>query len=291
MPKDGQKLSGHYEHASPPEIYTFDENGTYTYEDTGNKDKSKESGTYRVEGEKITLQANGKSVSKDIRVLKDDVGKTSPQKIDLNLTTFALITAEQLASRKKDSSDSTTTISADGSVPAEYAKFAPSQVGTSAKQKAWTYKPSNTDSLTGTAVGAARFIYANKNYFDVIKYPTAEAAQAEVKKRASLAVPAAEYDKKVKLPKCDTTKETDYDTPFELIKTLSVKTGGDAFVLHAGKYWDADCKIDDNVRGEYVFWSNGNYFFLINSMGKDIYTSSFGKAEAFFNDYQNAQGN
>lgn len=291
----GQKLSGHYEHGSPSEIYTFDENGTYThedaYEDAKSKVKNKESGTYRVEGKEIIFQANGKSVSKDIRVLKVDVDKTSPQKIDLNLTTFELVTAEKLASRKKDSSDSTSTTSTADSVPAEYAKFAPAQVGTSAKQKAFTYKPSNRDSLTGTDVGAARFVYSNNSYFDVIKYPTAEAAQAEVKKRVSLAVDTAEYDKKVKLPKCDPNKETDYDTPFELIKTLPVKTGGDAYVLHAGKYWDADCKVDDNVRGEYVFWSDGNYFFLINSMGKDIYTSAFGKAEAFFDDYQNAQGN
>ena len=129
VPNAGQKLSGHYEHGVPSEIYTFDENGTYTHEDAypdpNSKVKNKESGTYRVDGKEIIFQANGKSVSKDILVLKTDVGKTSPQKIDLDFTTYDLVSAEKLASRKKDSSDSTSTTStdADAAMPDKFEGF------------------------------------------------------------------------------------------------------------------------------------------------------------------------
>lgn len=179
-------------------------------------------------------------------------------------------------------------VSPNETISAEFLKFAPAQVGESVGKIAFTLKPDK-----GEFVDGARFVYESKDYntyLVITKYPTAEAAAAAVKKSASSAVPTAEYDKKVKLPKCDTTKETDYQTPYELIKTLPVKTGGEAFVQHSGKIWDYECKVDDNSRDEYIIWSNGIYYFSIDSTPMHTWISVFGKAEAFFNDYQNAVG-
>lgn len=182
-------------------------------------------------------------------------------------------------------------VSPDKPIPAEFLKFAPAQVGVSVGKSASVYEPNKESPTFDGAVDGANFIYESKDYntyFVVIKYPTVEAAQAAVKKDVSLAVPTAEYDKKVKLPKCDKNKETDYETPDELIKTLPVKTGGEAFVTHSGKFLDYECKVDDNVRHEYIIWSNGVYRFSINSSATHTWLSTFGTGEAFFNDYQNA---
>jgi hypothetical protein len=179
-------------------------------------------------------------------------------------------------------------VSPNEKISAEFLKFAPVQVGVSVGKIAFALEPDKGDFVDG-----ARFVYESKDYntyFVVAKYPTAEAASAAVKKNVSSAVPTAEYDKKVKMPKCDKNKETDYETPWEFIKTLPVKTGGEAYVQHAGKIWDYECKVDDRYRDEYIVWSNGIYYFSIDSTGTYTQTGAFGKAEAFFYDYQNAAG-
>ena len=196
------------------------------------------------------------------------------------------------------------TASKDHPVPDAYWIYAPAKVGEFGPNEAFSFDANVADSKTKTAKEAVRFSYDiappnnNKNrlirkhmYVDVIKYASEAAAQAEVKKRVDAAVPTEQYDKKVKLPKCDPNHETNFDAPEEFVKKLPLKKGGDAYILHMGKFWDSDCKKVSN-NDEYVTWVSGVYVFRLDCSGanNENYPSIFGQGEAAFADYQKAIG-
>lgn len=280
--KAGQKLNGRYEHGVLVESYIFKEDGTYKHEDAGDKNNASESGTYHIDGEMMTLESGGKSVSKKVSAPGNETDKQSPSKIDLNFTTYDLVSDSQLAARRNSSTDSANANTA----PAEFAKFAPARVGDFALMRNSLLPP---DPKQDSFKEGIRFFYESKNYFDIRKYASEADAGAAFKKRISQAVAADEYDKKVKLPKCDPNKETDYETPEVLAKTIPQKSGDDAVVFQSSRFWDYQCRIDSN-REETVVWTNGVYIFQINTSAPDIHSNAFGKAEAFFNDYQRAMG-
>jgi hypothetical protein len=189
-------------------------------------------------------------------------------------------------------------------VPDAYWVFAPAKVGEFGPNEAFAFDANVSDSKTKAAKEAVRFIYdiapPNNNkdrlirrhlYVDVIKYASESAAQAEVKKRVDAAVPTEQYDKKVKLPKCDPKHETNFNAPEEFVKKLPLKKGGDAYVLHMGKFWDYQCKKVSN-NDEYVTWASGVYVFRLDCSGAsgENYPSIFGQGEAAFADYQKAIG-
>jgi hypothetical protein len=196
------------------------------------------------------------------------------------------------------------TPSAKNPVPDAYWVYAPAKVGAFGPNEAFSFDANVYDSKTKAAKEAVRFSYDiappnnNKNrlirksmYVDVIKYASEAAAQAEVKKRVDAAVPTEQYDQKVKLPKCDPKHESSFNAPEELVKKLPLKKGGDAYVLHMGKFWDYQCKKVSNNE-EYVTWASGVYVFRLNCSGanNESYPSIFGQGEAAFAEYQKALG-
>lgn len=98
----------------------------------------------------------------------------------------------------------------------------------------------------------------------------------------------------MKLPKCDTKHETDFKGPEELMKKLSLPKGGDAYVLHGGKFWDYQCKKMSNP-DEDVIWSSGPYFFRLECSCANIevisnYQAVYGQGEAALAAYLKAIG-
>jgi len=191
-------------------------------------------------------------------------------------------------------------------VPDAYWIYAPAKVGEFAPNQAFSFDANVFDSKTKAAKEAVRFSYdiappnSNPNAsrlgrrslcVDVIKYASEAAAQLEVKKRIDAAVPTEQYDKKVKLPKCDPNHETSFNAPEEFIKKLPLKKGGDAYVFHMGKFWDYQCKKVSN-NSEYVTWTSGVYVFRLDCSGasKEDYPSIFGQGEAVFAEYLKAIG-
>lgn len=196
------------------------------------------------------------------------------------------------------------TASKNNPVPDAYWVYAPAKVGEFTPNEAFSFDANIHDSTTKAAKEAVRFSYHfsptnnMKNpltrrhmYVDVIKYASEAAAQLEVKKRVDAAVPTEQYDKKVKLPKCDPNHETNFNAPEELVKKVPLKKGGDAYVLHMGKFWDYQCKKVSN-NDEYVTWASGVYVFRMDCSGtnKENYPSIFGQGEATFAEYQKALG-
>lgn len=189
-------------------------------------------------------------------------------------------------------------------VPDSYWVYAPAKLGEYTPAQAFSFDPNVYDSKTKAATEAVRFAYYlpigpnPKNpdtrrsiALDVIKYPSEAAAQAEIKKRVSAAVPTEEYDKKVKFPKCNPNKDSDFKGPQELMKKLPLKKGGEAYVLHFGKFWDYACKKVTN-KEEDVIWASGVYFFRLEVTGaiKEPDTAIFGQGELLLAEYQKAMG-
>lgn len=277
--KPGQKLSGRYNSIvmGSSESYLFREDGTFEHTGFGKDGKGSESGTYSIDGKNVTFNANGKSVTTNISASKGDSDKLNPAGLYIDVESYELSnnppkTASQPASK-------------DSSVPVEYEKFALAKVGAFNRNKVAPYRANAKDRYRE----GMRFIYDSNNYLDIKKYSSEAEAQADYKKRVSAAVASDEYSRKVKLPKCDPNKETDYETPEVLIKRLSLKSGGEAVVLQSSKFWDYACKLTSN-REEYVLWTDGVYLFEISSSPPDIHSDAFGKAEAFFNQYQKTTG-
>lgn len=100
--------------------------------------------------------------------------------------------------------------------------------------------------------------------------PSEADAQAFIKKRLADSVPAADYEKKVKLPKCNAEAEQDYQTPYEFIKSIPHKNGTSIYVFHPPKIWDGDCngkKIPSKGETEEAVWSDGKYVYVIETSG------------------------
>jgi hypothetical protein len=189
-------------------------------------------------------------------------------------------------------------------VPDSYWVYAPAKLGEYTPGNAFSIEPNIYESKTKAATEGVRFTYIHpigpnpKNpqtqrsmLVDVIKYPSEAAAQAEVRKRVSAAVPTVQYETKVKFPKCNPNKDSDFKGPEELMKKLPLKKGGDAYVLHVGKFWDYACKKATN-KEEYVIWSSGVYFFRLSCTGaiSEPVEAIFGEGESLFAEYQKALG-
>ena len=285
--KPGQKLSGRYNSVvmESSESYLFKDDGTFEHTGFGKDGKGSEKGTYNISGETVTFNVGGKTTSSNILAAKGDAAKTSPEELYIDVETYRL------------SPDGKPKIAAETSQPKTsskypllpgYEKFGPDQVGNYAQTGSFSIPKSSNEE--DAYLESADFNYessGDKVHLKIKKYPSEAEAQAITSKMAAAAVPTEEYDKKVKLPKCDPNKETDYDTPQELVKSIPRSSGGDAYVLHSSRHWDWDCKVTSN-RDEFVVWANGPYVFEIDASPPDIHSNAYGKGEAFFNDYQKA---
>jgi hypothetical protein len=277
----GQKLSGRYNTVvmGSNESYLFKEDGTFEHTGYGKDGSGSESGTYSIDGQNVTFKAGGKSVTTNISASKGDASKPSPEGLYIDVESYEL-------SHSNLTKATPTPASKDNSVPAEDVRFAPAKVGAFDRERVAPYHADSKDAYKE----AIRFIYDSNNYVDIKKYGSEAGAQADFKKRVSAAVPSAEYDKRARLGKCDPNKEGSDNKLEELIKSIPLKTGGEAVVLHPPKFWDGDCSRIISNGEENVVWANGVYVFEVFSTVQGNYTDAFGKAEAFFNDYQKATG-
>lgn len=278
--KPGQKLSGRYNTvvSGSQNSYLFKEDGTFEHTGFGKDGKGTESGTYSIDGKKVTFNVGGKSVATNISASKGDANKQSPEGLYIDVESYELAhsgltkaTPTPAASNK------------DNAVPAEYEKYAPAQVGAFARNSFFTDKP---DPDYHNRV-VTHFLYDGRNYLDIMKYSSAADAQADYQKRVSAAVPEEDYARKVKLPKCDPDQETDYETPEVLVKRIQRWRGGEAVVFHSARFWDYKCQVSSNGE-EDVMWTDGALMFVIETSRQNGADDAFGQAEAFFNDYQKA---
>jgi hypothetical protein len=186
-------------------------------------------------------------------------------------------------------------------IPAGYEKFFPATLGT---LKRWRFGlPENGkkkhpddpyDEMVGYWYGEGK---TPPYSVEVDRFSSAARAQAQLKEDVKDAVPAADYEKRVRFPKCypgDPERTNDnFDPPDELIRQIPLRNGGSAMVFREGLFWEDDCKSKVNNHGdEHVEWVDGVYLFRIDALPtlEPPVPNMSGKAEAFFNDYISAIG-
>lgn len=191
--------------------------------------------------------------------------------------------------------------------PPGYEKLAPAKFGKFAYAR--SLSPSRPQGSRYLEEVTISYNYADRRYEKfhyeyyiadvrlVIKKFASEAeARASVEKIGAAAVPADDYDKKVKLPRCDPNKETDYETPEVLVRRIPHKNGSEIFVLQSGKFWDYKCVVSSNET-ENIYWADGVYAFEVETpplsnpaLSYQDRIPGFGLAQDFFADYLPAIG-